>query len=125
MEASVDYFRSMAETDMDAFRRPAKPPEQLAALCAEIDAFEQEQAARVYEAYAVLAPMLAAYNEGDRDNWSEKLWLEVAEFRKRIPADLEALRLQAAQRVAAGETGIQLDFPEYPAFSWESSDPPK
>jgi hypothetical protein len=47
------------------------------------------------------------------------LWNEVRDFRYQVPADLEALRAEAHARVATGETGIALTYPEYPAFSWE------
>lgn len=119
MKDSVDYFKLMASTDLDVFRNETETPLQLTALLAQVDAFEQKQADRLYEAYAVLTPMLEAYNNGDHDNWSEKTWGEVSKFRMQLPLDLDALRQEARQRVAAGEINIKLKFPKYPAFSWE------
>lgn len=117
MDASVDYFSRYAATS-----RPLPAGEddiELQALLDEIAVFEQAQAERLYRAYAVVGPMLKAYKEGDKDAFSEKLWNEVRDYRLKVPLDLEALRNDARERVAAGETGITLDFPVYPPFSWE------
>jgi hypothetical protein len=117
MAASVDYFRKFqtagetaAGSDDDAV---------LQALLADIDAFELRQAERLYQAYAKLGPMLKAYKEGDKSAFREDLWNEVRDFRYQVPNDLDALRAEARERVAAGETGIVLQYPVYPAFSWE------
>ena len=117
MPASLDYFRkfqaagaTVAEGDEDA---------ELQALLADIDVFELRQAERLYQAYAMLGPMLKAYKEGDKGAFREDLWNEVRDFRYRVPADLDALRAEARERVAAGETRIDLQYPVYPAFSWE------
>ena len=82
-------------------------------------AFEQIQADRLYQAYAVLAPMLQAYKQGDEDAFSQATWDEVRDYRYQIPVDVEALQVEARERVAAGETDIQLNYPVYPAFSWD------
>ncbi len=121
MQDSLDYFELMAATDLDAFRMEAEQAEQLTSLLTQIDAFEQQQAERLYEAYAVLTPMLEAYKNGDRDQWSDKTWDEISKFRMQVPVDMDALRQEARQRVAAGEENIKLKFPEYPAFSWEKT----
>jgi hypothetical protein len=119
MEDSLAYFRQYedagqggAEGDDDA---------QLRELLSEIDAFEQAQAERLYQAYAVLRPMLKAYKEGDKGAFSEDLWSEVRDYRYQVPADLDALRAEARERVAAGETDIALNYPVYPAFSWQEN----
>lgn len=122
MEDSVGYFELMADTDLDALRTETAPPDQLARLLARIDAFEQVQADRVYEAYAVLTPMLEAYNQGDRDGWSDQTWDEISKFRMQVPVDMDALRREARQRVEAGEDNIKLRFPTYPAFKWEKEE---
>ena len=41
------------------------------------------------------------------------------DFRNQVPLDIESLRSEARRRVAAGETGIKLSYPVYPAFSWD------
>lgn len=118
MDASVEYFTRYAsarettpviENDME-----------LQTLLDEISVFEQAQAERLYRAYAVVGPMLQAYKEGDKDAFSEKMWNEVRDYRLQVPLDLEALRNDARERVAAGETDIELKYPVYPPFSWES-----
>ncbi len=65
--------------------------------------------------------MLRAYKEGDKDALSDELWNEVRDFRYQVPVDVDGLRAEARQRVAAGETGIRLNYPVYPAFSWDPS----
>lgn len=119
MPDSVEYFQRMANTDLGILRTETPPTDQLSELLAEIDAFEQKQADRLYKAYAVLSPMLEAYKNGEPDKFSEENWGEVREFRSKVPIDIDALRLEAHQRVAAGETNIELKYPSYPTFSWE------
>ena len=120
MEESLEYFREFANTDLTSFQNEQVVDADLQQLLIEIEAFEQLQAYRLYEAYAVLAPMLRAYEAGDEEAFSEETWNEVRDFRYKIPADVEALRSEARQRVAAGETDIKLNYPVYPAFSWDS-----
>jgi len=121
MAESVDYFRLFANTDLTIEQGEYETDVDLQQLLNQIDAFEQTQAERLYQAYEVLAPMLRAYKEGDKDAFSEDLWNEVRDFRYQVPVDLERLRSEARQRVAAGETGIKLIYPVYPAFSWDPS----
>lgn len=120
MEESVDYFQLFANTDLAALRNEQEPNAELQALLMEIDAFEQLQADRLYQAYAILTPMLHAYKQGDKDAFSEDTWNEVRDYRYQVSADVESLRAEAYERVAAGETDIQLNYPDYPAFSWDS-----
>jgi len=56
---------------------------------------------------------------GDKNAFSEQVWNTVRDYRMQVPLDLEALRDEARTRVAAGETGIGLNYPVYPPFSWE------
>jgi len=72
-----------------------------------------------YLAYAILGPMLKQYKEGNKETFSAEKWNEVRDFRYKAPKDVEALKMQARDRVAAGDRDIELDFPEYPAFSWD------
>lgn len=117
MEDSLAYFRQYQDAGQTAIEDNSDA--QLQELLAEIDAFEAAQAERLYQAYAVLGPMLKAYKEGDKEAFSEDLWDEVREYRYKVPGDLGVLRAEARERVAAGDTGIRLDYPVYPAFSWE------
>lgn len=120
MDESVDYFQLFADTDLDSLRNEAAVNTDLQALLMEIDAFEQIQADRLYLAYSILTPMLYAYKQGDKEAFSEDTWNEVRDYRYQVSADVEALRTEAHERVAAGETDIQLNYPVYPAFSWST-----
>lgn len=120
MDDSVDYFQHFANTDLAVLRNEEEASAELQAVLVEIDEFEQTQADRLYQAYAILAPMLYAYKQGDKDEFSEDTWNEVRDYRYQVSADVETLREEAYERVAAGEADIQLTFPVYPAFSWET-----
>jgi len=117
MEESVEYFQQMAGADLAALRNEQTIPASLQVLLTEIDAFEQRQADRLYKAYTILGPMLKAYKAGDKEAFSEDYWNEVRDFRYKVPADVDALRSEARDRIAAGELVIKLSYPEYPAFS--------
>lgn len=117
MDASVEYFSRYAETPDIA--PVIEENIRLQSLLDEIAVFEQAQADRLYRAYEVVGPMLQAYKEGDKDAFSEQVWNAVRDYRLQVPLDLEALRTDARERVAAGETGIRLSYPVYPPFAWE------
>ena len=119
MEESVEYFQLMADTDLSSLK-DEKTPVDLQHLITEIDSFEQIQADRLYRAYKVLSPMLKAYSAGNKDAFSEDYWNEVRDFRYKVSADVDTLHAEARKRVAAGEQGVELTFPEYPAFTWQS-----
>lgn len=120
MDDSVDYFRRFADTDLTALQNEFETTAELQVLLDQIDTFEQVQADRLYQAYAILGPMLHAYKAGDKDAFSEDTWDEVRDYRYQVAADVERLRVEAHERVAAGETDIQLTYPVYPAFSWDT-----
>lgn len=94
----------------------AVPTGELKRLLAEIDAFEAAQAARIYRGFAIVGPMLAAEN---RPETFGSYWTQLRTLRYSITGDLEALRKEAHDRVAAGESDITLTYPDYPAFDWE------
>lgn len=84
---------------------------------AQIDQFEQEQAERIYSAYAVLGPMLEKIEAGQQPSAEfETKWKQLATMRSGITDDLQALRNSAAEQAASGATEIQLDFPHYALF---------
>jgi len=105
--------RSVAEIDL----APRDP--KLMALYEEIDAFEDQQATRIYQGFAVIGPLLEKSENGNEPDNFREVWREFSKFRYQITDDLAGLRAEARRRVAAGEENIQLDFPVYPAFSWE------
>ena len=119
MEESLEYFRQFSSPDHSALQNETGIEVNLQALLTEIETFEQVQADRLYQAYAVLTPMLTAYKAGDKDAFSEDTWDEVRDYRYQVSADVENLRVEAHERVAAGEADIQLTYPVYPAFSWD------
>ena len=119
MEESVEYFRQFANSDPGSLQDSIEITAELQELLAEIDAFEQLQADRLYAAYGVLGPMLELYSNGERDKFSDKYWSAVRDFRYKVPADVNALRSQAYERVAQGDSNIKLEYPKYRAFPWE------
>jgi len=119
MEDSVEYFQQFAGTDLTAFQNKVETDAALQVLLDQVDTFEQIQADRLYQAYAILGPMLHAYKAGDEAAFSEATWDEVRDYRYKVSADVENLRVEAHERAAAGEVDIQLTYPVYPAFSWD------
>jgi hypothetical protein len=120
MDDSVAYFQLMADTDLELVRNEPKVAASLLLLLAEIDNFEERQAERLYAAYEVIGPMLEAYKEGNEPENFDAYWKEIRKFRSKVPGDVDDLRAQAFERVAAGDRNIQLSYPVYPAFSWDS-----
>lgn len=119
MEESVLYFEEFTSTDLAGLRADANSPAELSMLLTDIDAFETIQAGRLYQAYAVLTPMLEAFDKGDKEQFSQEIWDEVRQFRYKLALDVDTLRSEARQKVAIGETHIELNYPTYPTFSWE------
>ena len=99
---------------------PWRIPPSFGQLYAEIDQFEQQLAERVAAGYAVVGPMLEAYEAGNAPEEFDASWDELRDFRMAIPDDIRELRDEAQRRVSEGEEDIQLLFPEYPLLSWES-----
>jgi hypothetical protein len=119
MEDTVVYFEQMAAVDLAPLRAENEVNADLQQLQNEIDIFEQQQADRLFRAYAILGPMLKEYEEGNKESFSESKWAEVRDFRYKVPYDVDDLREQARTRVARGERNIVLNYPKYPTFSWE------
>jgi hypothetical protein len=122
MASSVQYFEKWAMSDLSAesVANPVADSTQLTHLYAEIDQFEQQLAERVAAGYAVVGPMLAAYEAGNAPEEFDASWDELRGFRMAIPDGIRELRDEAQRRVFEGEEDIQLVFPEYPLLSWES-----
>jgi hypothetical protein len=122
MSSSVEYFKKWATNDpvADSVTYSAADSTQLRQLYAEIDQFEQQLAERVAAGYAVVGPMLEAYEAGNAPEEFDASWDELRDFRIAIPDAIRELRDEAQRRVSEGEEDIQLLFPEYPLLSWES-----
>jgi len=118
MSSSVRYFEKWAMHDSVA--DPVADSTQLRQLYAEIDQFEQQLAERVAAGYAVVGPMLEAYEAGNAPEEFDANWNELSDFRMAIPDDIRELRDEAQRRVSEGEKDIQLLFPEYLLLSWEN-----
>ena len=115
MASSVAYFEKWADAET-----PAKSEsDELNRLNAEIGAFERQLAERVAAGYAVVGPKLAARVGGNSPPDYQASWDILRDFRMAIPKDVLALREEAARRVAAGETDIVLEYPDYPPLVWE------
>ncbi len=86
-----------------------------------INSFEQRQALRLKEAYAVVGPLLKQYkektNKKPSDEFSDK-WQQVHDFRYRVQDDIQGLIVQAKNNVTAGSS-TALILPTYPVFTWE------
>ena len=94
---------------------------ELDSLLAEIDAFENNQAERLYRAFGVLGPLLAMAPDERPEHFGD-YWGQVYDYRYQITDDLAALRAEARQRALAGEIEIALNYPEYEPFDWESDE---
>jgi thiol-disulfide isomerase/thioredoxin len=122
MSSSVQYFEKWAMSDLSAesVANSGADSTQLTQLYAEIDQFEQQLAERVAAGYAVVGPMLVAYEAGNAPEEFDASWDELRDFRMAIPDDIREFRDEAQRRVSEGEEDIQLKFPEYALLSWES-----
>lgn len=114
MDSSVDYFEKWAASEA-----PAEDSAELQKLYAEIDRFERQLAERVAMGYAYVGPKLAARVAGNSPADYQVSWDALRDFRMAIPKDILALREEAERRVAAGETDVQLTYPDYPPLAWE------
>jgi hypothetical protein len=94
---------------------PVESPALQTAL-ASIDQFEQDQAQRIYTAYAALGPLLTSLETGQPASSFQAKWGNLAKMRGAITGDLAALREAAMKQDAAGVTDIKLDFPSYALF---------
>lgn len=118
MSASVEYFEKWPQHDSTA--EPAVVHAELRQLNIQINQYEQQLADRLVDGYAIVGPMLEAAQGGNRPEEFQSSWDELRRFRSAIPPTIHALRAEARQRVAAGETNVQLTFPEFAPFSWEA-----
>jgi thiol-disulfide isomerase/thioredoxin len=118
MSSSVEYFEKWAMSDPVA--DSVADATQIGQLYAEIDQLEQQLAERVAAGYAVVGPMLAAYEAGNVPEEFDASWDELRDFRMAIPDGIRELRDEAQRRVSEGDEDIQLVLPEYPLLSWES-----
>ena len=117
-EDTLAYFTMMADRGKQTPAAMPAPSAALAALYAQIDAFEAAQAQRIYNGYDVLRPMMAEGMDNLPDNFMD-YWKQLAKLRYAVTGDLADLRAAARARVLAEEEDIKLAYPEYSKFSWE------
>jgi thiol-disulfide isomerase/thioredoxin len=124
MSSSVRYFEKWAMNVpvADSVAYSGADSTQLRQLYAEIDQFEHQLAERVAAGYAVVGPLLEAYEAGNEPEEFDARWNELRDFRVAIPGDIRGLRDDARRRVSSGDPDIQILFPDYPLLSWESID---
>jgi hypothetical protein len=116
LEEYNDYFSQDFELPLE---EEIHDPVLLAYLD-EIREFEKTQATRLRQAYQVVGALLKRYKETDigATDEFENSWNEVKNYRTAIPNDIAKLIEQAKTKTNNGDE-TTLDFPEYPAFSWE------
>jgi len=118
MSTSVQYFEKWLKGDSVA--DPVVDSAELRLLYAQIDEFEQQLANRLAAGYAVVGPLLEAYEAGNEPEEFDARWNELRDFRVALPGDIRELRDEARRRVSAGDEDIDLKFSDYPLLSWES-----
>lgn len=110
---AVAYFEDFSPGPPPPAPAPTPP---LAEALAAIDAFERDQAERIYTAYAVLGDLMREMgDERPGPEFMEK-WNNLAALRRDITRDLADLRAEARRRAAAGESDIRLNYPDYDLF---------
>lgn len=111
---TLAYFQAFRPGQLPA--KPATPSPALAAALEDIDRFEQQQAERIYLAYAELGEMMRdLYPEPPNAEFREK-WENLGQMRSSITDDLTALRNIARDLDALGFEPIQLQYPSYDLF---------
>jgi len=115
---TTDYFTRMATAETRGTPADMMGKPRYTELMADIDAFENTQAKRIYQAFAVIGPMLEIPKSQRPENFI-KLWIELSQFRYQITKDLAALEAKARAFAAAGDASTPLSYPNYKPFSWE------
>ncbi|WP_020400875.1 thioredoxin family protein [Kordiimonas gwangyangensis] len=116
LKDTVDYFEHQANSLESAAEELAKA--NLKAALHDIDVFEEKQAERIAHAYEILGPLVALPRDERPDNFYD-MWEQVRVLRYKLTDDLARLRAIAKRKAAYTEDEIQVDLPQYPAFSWE------
>lgn len=119
LEDTVSYFSAKAQPTVRHAANELITSDTLKALYDEIDAFEEEQAKRIYRGFAVVGPMVGM-DRSERPRNFYRLWEQLRVLRYKIPDDIVTLKAMARRRVARGETDIKLEYPTYPPLEWEN-----
>ena len=119
MNKTVAYFSDLAAARSSQNSEPISA--ELAVFLFGIDHYELAQSERLYEAFAVLGPILQLQENGNAPDEFDDYWRSVAKMRAKITDDLAELRAEALRRSESDETNIVLAYPDYPAFAWEQA----
>ena len=125
---SLSYWRSADALSIDdtlkyfeAFT-PGQMPEteqvgtELSAAYQRIAVFEQEQAERLYTAYADLGRQMASIGDSKPPADFVEKWQNVGAMRGSITTDLASLRASAREQDKLGVNPIELNFPHYDLY---------
>jgi uncharacterized protein YciI len=122
-DETVEYFSEIANNRKtmlaDIVASKKQTNKRLAQLNQHIATFQQQQADRLYRAFAVIGPMLQQDEQGGSVKNLRKYWKAVAEYRYQFTDDLEQLKKQAHEIAHSIDPKATLDFPKYSAFEWE------
>ena len=113
IEDTLEYFEAFRPGDLPETEQLSAA---LSAAYERIDTFEEEQAGRLYQAYADLGRQMA--NNGDSKPSATFLenWKNVGAMRGSTPEDLNSLRASAREQNARGIDPIELNFPHYDLY---------
>jgi thiol-disulfide isomerase/thioredoxin len=118
MADTTAYFTKMSRPETRGTPSDATLSAHFKKMLADIDAFEEAQSLRLYDAFKVVGPMLKMEKQDRPDN-AFKLWVELSKYRYQITKDLAALKAKVRSLAAADDTSATLDYPQYAPFSWE------
>lgn len=106
----VDYFEAYANNPSAVFV-PLPQSHQSAII-----AFEQKNAQRLSDAYAILVPAMKIEDKtGEANDLFMKQWREVKKYRTSLQKDIQSIRQQAIESPSR-----PIIFPSYAPFSWEN-----
>lgn len=111
---TVAYFQAFRPGQLPA--KPEAPSPALAVALKDIDRFEQQQAERIYLAYAELGDMMRELHPEPPNAEFREKWENLGQMRSSITDDLTALRNIARELDALGFEPIQLQYPTYELF---------
>jgi hypothetical protein len=118
MADSTAYFTKMANAETRSTPQEAAMAPHFTQMMANIDAFEEAQAKRIYGGFAVIGPMVMMEN-GERPENFRSLWVELSKFRYQITKDLASLKADVHSFATKGHMDAVLTYPTYAPFSWE------
>ncbi len=118
LEDTKDHFTNLLNSE--PITLVVEQSTQLQTLLGEIALYEAEQTARITNGYAIVGPKLKLRVSGEGDNEEFMFyWEQLSKMRYGLANTLINLRAEAVKRDALGEQNIKLDYPNFPALTWE------